>query len=87
MGSAAGALRTLAIFDKPDPQPDLIARIRRLGIEPAEFGVAITSRKILDAAGRLVCERECPQVLAAWEDLPALGDRGRGRSRCVPCIR
>ena len=50
-------------------QPELIERIRRLGIEPADFGVAITSRKILDAEGRLVCERECPQVLAAWEGI------------------
>ncbi len=48
-------------------QPDLIERIRRLGIDPTDLGVAITTRKILDAEGRLVCELECPQVLAAWE--------------------
>jgi 2-polyprenyl-6-methoxyphenol hydroxylase-like FAD-dependent oxidoreductase len=48
-------------------QPDLIERIRRLGIDPTDLGVAITIRKILDAEGRLVCDLECPQVLAAWE--------------------
>ncbi len=48
-------------------QPDLIERIRRLGIDPTDLGVAITTRKILDAAGRLVCDLECPQILAAWE--------------------
>ena len=47
-------------------QPELIDRIRRLGIEPAEFGVAIQGRKI-NSSGRLVCTGECPQVLAAWE--------------------
>ena len=68
-------------------QPDLIERIRRLGIDATDLGVAITSRKILDAGGRLVCERECPQVLAAWERVyrvlrdafpPAHYHRGRG---------
>ncbi len=68
-------------------QPDLIDRIRRLGIDPTDLGVAITTRKILDAAGRLVCELECPQVLAAWERVyrvlrdafpPSHYHRGRG---------
>src|SRR5262245_25140002 len=41
-------------------QPDLIATLRRLGVE-------ITTRKILDASGRLAGEFACPQVLTAWE--------------------
>ncbi len=48
-------------------QPDLIATLRRLGIDPTDLGVAITTRKILDASGRLVGECACPQVLTAWE--------------------
>jgi 2-polyprenyl-6-methoxyphenol hydroxylase-like FAD-dependent oxidoreductase len=48
-------------------QPDLIETLRRIGIDPADLGVEITTRKILDASGRLVCELECPQVLTAWE--------------------
>ena len=71
-------------------QPELIDRIRRLGIEPAEFGVAIQGRKIFDAAGGLVCTGECPQVLAAWEGVyrllrdafpPAHYHRGRAVAR------
>jgi 2-polyprenyl-6-methoxyphenol hydroxylase-like FAD-dependent oxidoreductase len=48
-------------------QPELIETLRRLGIDPADLGVSITTRKILDAAGRLTGEIECPQVLTAWE--------------------
>ena len=48
-------------------QPELIARLRRLGIDPADLGVQITTRKILDASGRLLGELVCPQVLTAWE--------------------
>ncbi len=48
-------------------QPDLIETVRRLGIDPADLGVEITSRKILDASGRVAAEFECPQVLTAWE--------------------
>jgi 2-polyprenyl-6-methoxyphenol hydroxylase-like FAD-dependent oxidoreductase len=48
-------------------QPELIARLRRLGIDPADLGVQITTRKILDASGRLLGELACPQVLTAWE--------------------
>src|SRR6202011_4690437 len=48
-------------------QPDLIETLRRLGIDPTDLGVEITTRKILDAAGRLACELACPQVLTAWE--------------------
>ena len=48
-------------------QPDLIETLRRLGIDPTALGVEITTRKILDASGRLVGEFACPQVLTAWE--------------------
>src|SRR5215470_3960507 len=48
-------------------QPDLIETLRRLGIDPTDLGVEITTRKILDASGRLAGEFVCPQVLTAWE--------------------
>jgi 2-polyprenyl-6-methoxyphenol hydroxylase-like FAD-dependent oxidoreductase len=48
-------------------QPELIETLRRLGLDPTDLGVHITHRKILDAAGNLVTELRCPQVLTAWE--------------------
>lgn len=48
-------------------QPDLIERLRQLGINPSGLGVEITTRKMLDATGRLTNEHRCPQVLTAWE--------------------
>ena len=48
-------------------QAELIERLRKLGLDTDELGVAITTRKILDAQGRLTNEIECPQVLTAWE--------------------
>src|SRR5262245_55931933 len=48
-------------------QPDLIARLARLGIPSEGLGVAITTRKILDVGGGLVAAHDCPQVLTAWE--------------------
>jgi 2-polyprenyl-6-methoxyphenol hydroxylase-like FAD-dependent oxidoreductase len=48
-------------------QPDLIATLRRLGIDPTPLGVEITTRKILESSGRLAGEFACPQVLTAWE--------------------
>jgi 2-polyprenyl-6-methoxyphenol hydroxylase-like FAD-dependent oxidoreductase len=48
-------------------QPELIARLRRLGIDPTDLGVHVTTRKILDASGRVLGELACPQVLTAWE--------------------
>jgi 2-polyprenyl-6-methoxyphenol hydroxylase-like FAD-dependent oxidoreductase len=48
-------------------QPDLIETLRRLGIDQTDLGVEITTRKILDASGRLAGEFVCPQVLTAWE--------------------
>ncbi len=48
-------------------QAELIARLRTLGLPTEELGVAITTRKILNAQGRFTHEYECPQVLTAWE--------------------
>ncbi len=48
-------------------QPDLIERLRSLGIGTAALGVEMTTRKILDGSGKLAAELRCPQVLTAWE--------------------
>jgi 2-polyprenyl-6-methoxyphenol hydroxylase-like FAD-dependent oxidoreductase len=48
-------------------QPELIERLRRLGIDPAGLGVEITTRKMYEASGKLIHTCECPQVLTAWE--------------------
>jgi 2-polyprenyl-6-methoxyphenol hydroxylase-like FAD-dependent oxidoreductase len=48
-------------------QPELIERLRKLGLKTADLGVQITTRKILNARGELTRECECPQVLTAWE--------------------
>ncbi len=70
-------------------QAELIERLRKLGLKTDELGVAITTRKILDAQGRLTNEIECPQVLTAWERVyrllrdafpPEHYHRGRGLS-------
>jgi 2-polyprenyl-6-methoxyphenol hydroxylase-like FAD-dependent oxidoreductase len=68
-------------------QPELIETLGRLGIDATDLGVNITTRKILDAAGRLAGEVACPQVLTAWERVyralrdafpPERYHRGRG---------
>ncbi|HZN31341.1 MAG TPA: FAD-dependent monooxygenase [Xanthobacteraceae bacterium] len=68
-------------------QPELIETLRGLGIDPTDLGVAITTRKILDASGRFAGEIFCPQVLTAWERVyralrdafpPERYHRGRG---------
>jgi 2-polyprenyl-6-methoxyphenol hydroxylase-like FAD-dependent oxidoreductase len=48
-------------------QAELIARLNALGLDTSDLGVAMTTRKILDRAGRTVAKIECPQVLTAWE--------------------
>jgi 2-polyprenyl-6-methoxyphenol hydroxylase-like FAD-dependent oxidoreductase len=48
-------------------QPELIARMKALGLDIGDLGVAVTTRKILDAAGHVSLALECPQVLTAWE--------------------
>jgi 2-polyprenyl-6-methoxyphenol hydroxylase-like FAD-dependent oxidoreductase len=48
-------------------QTELIARMQALGLDTRDLGVAMTTRKILDRAGRVTVTLECPQVLTAWE--------------------
>jgi 2-polyprenyl-6-methoxyphenol hydroxylase-like FAD-dependent oxidoreductase len=48
-------------------QTELIARLNALGLDTGDLGVAMSRRKILDAAGRTAITLECPQVLTAWE--------------------
>jgi 2-polyprenyl-6-methoxyphenol hydroxylase-like FAD-dependent oxidoreductase len=48
-------------------QAELIARLNALGLDTSDLGVTMTTRKILDHAGRTVAKIECPQVLTAWE--------------------
>ena len=73
-------------------QQELIGRLRNLGLATDALGVQITTRKILDAQGRLTHHYECPQVLTAWERVYRLlrdafpGERyhrGRGLARFV----
>jgi 2-polyprenyl-6-methoxyphenol hydroxylase-like FAD-dependent oxidoreductase len=71
-------------------QPELIATLRRLGVDPPDLGVNVTTRKILEPSGRMRGELECPQVLTAWERVyrclrdafaPDRYHRGRGLLR------
>jgi 2-polyprenyl-6-methoxyphenol hydroxylase-like FAD-dependent oxidoreductase len=48
-------------------QAPLIARLEALEIDVRDLGVAIATRKMLDAAGRLTATTHCLQVLTAWE--------------------
>jgi 2-polyprenyl-6-methoxyphenol hydroxylase-like FAD-dependent oxidoreductase len=48
-------------------QAELIGRLDALGLDTSDLGVAMSTRKILDAAGRTTATLECPQVLTAWE--------------------
>ncbi|HET7847941.1 MAG TPA: FAD-dependent monooxygenase [Pseudolabrys sp.] len=48
-------------------QAELIARLKTLGLETADLGVVVHTRKCLDTEGKLISEVECPQVLTAWE--------------------
>ena len=71
-------------------QAELIERLRGLGLATGALGVHITTRKILDAQGRLTQQIECPQVLTAWERVyrllrdafpPEHYHRGRGLAK------
>jgi 2-polyprenyl-6-methoxyphenol hydroxylase-like FAD-dependent oxidoreductase len=71
-------------------QPELIETLRRMGIDPPDLGVHITTRKIIEASGRVTSEIVCPQVLTAWERVyrclrdafpPERYHRGRGLVR------
>jgi 2-polyprenyl-6-methoxyphenol hydroxylase-like FAD-dependent oxidoreductase len=48
-------------------QPQLISHLRNLGLKTDALGVEISSRKVLDRAGRQTQTLEYPQVLTAWE--------------------
>jgi len=48
-------------------QPELIGRLRGLGLATDGLGVHITTRKILDAQGSVTHQYDCPQVATAWE--------------------
>ena len=50
-------------------QPVVVETLRGLGIDTTELGVVAGTRKVLDAAGGLVCQTECPQIFTAWERL------------------
>ena len=71
-------------------QQELIERLRALGLATGDLGVQITTRKIIDARGRLTEEIECPQTLTAWERVyrllrdafpPERYHRGRGLAK------
>ena len=71
-------------------QQELIERLRGIGLAADELGVQITTRKIIDAQGRLTEEIHCPQVLTAWERVyrllrdafpPERYHRGRGLAK------
>ncbi len=77
-------------------QYELIERLRGLGLATSELGVHITTRKIIDAQGRLTHEIECPQVLTAWERVyrllrdafpPEHYHRGRGLSQFTQDVK
>ena len=48
-------------------QPDLLATLRKLGLDARDLGVEVTIRKILDRAGNVIGELECPQIMTSWE--------------------
>jgi len=48
-------------------QPALIRRLAALGLDARDLGVAITTRQMLDRAGRVTATATRPQVLTAWE--------------------
>jgi 2-polyprenyl-6-methoxyphenol hydroxylase-like FAD-dependent oxidoreductase len=48
-------------------QPELISRLRALGLDTAHLGVEVSVRKILDSRGAVANHRICPQVMTSWE--------------------
>src|SRR5215470_13128212 len=48
-------------------QPELIARLRAIGVDADDLGVHVPGRKLLDASGKLVGARDCPQIMTSWE--------------------
>lgn len=77
-------------------QQELIERLRALGLATGDLGVQISTRKIIDAQGRLTEEIECPQTLTAWERVyrllrdafpPERYHRGRGLAKLTQTPR
>ena len=51
-------------------QPQLRAIFRAVGLDPdVELGVEIRLRRMLDRAGKVIGEAECPQTLTSWDRL------------------
>ncbi|MBM3528366.1 MAG: FAD-dependent oxidoreductase [Alphaproteobacteria bacterium] len=50
-------------------QPVVSDMLRALGIDPVDLGVKMSTRRVLDVDGRIVCEHQRPQTLTAWERL------------------
>lgn len=48
-------------------QPELIAALQDLGIEPDDLGVRVERRRIFDAKGHMTGARDCPQIMTSWE--------------------
>jgi 2-polyprenyl-6-methoxyphenol hydroxylase-like FAD-dependent oxidoreductase len=48
-------------------QPELVTRLKDLGLDVGDLGVAIARRQILDREGRVDATRSCPQIFTAWE--------------------
>jgi 2-polyprenyl-6-methoxyphenol hydroxylase-like FAD-dependent oxidoreductase len=48
-------------------QPVVADTLRDLGIVVVDLGVEMTTRKVLDRDGSVVCTVGCPQTLTAWE--------------------
>src|SRR5262245_51627705 len=68
-------------------QPELIARLRAIDIDPDDLGVHVPGRKLLDATGALVGTLDRPQIMTSWERVyralrdafpPARHHRGKG---------
>src|ERR1700732_3386044 len=51
-------------------QPQLRAVFRAVGLDPeVELGVEVRWRRMLDRAGQVVGQTECPQTLTSWDRL------------------
>jgi 2-polyprenyl-6-methoxyphenol hydroxylase-like FAD-dependent oxidoreductase len=48
-------------------QPELIAHLNEIGIETSSLGLPMSKRKILNRAGQVIAESECPQIFTSWE--------------------